>query len=437
MNYESGKFSKSKGVGVFGNDVKDTGIPSDVWRFYIYYVRPEKADSLFTWKDFQMKVNAELIGNLSNLVNRTLTFVSRFYDGKVPGAGEAGAAGIDSETAEESAGFWKEAGRFEGAITELLERAELREGFKQLFALAAMGNKAFQDGEPWKQRKEQPQKATALIRDLVYLVKDLAILMEPYLPTTAERIRKFLGLTELRWDDLGKLKGLSTVGKPDILFQILEDDQIESLRLRFSGTQKERKEKMEQEKEITPERQFAEKVTLKVAKITEVQRHPQADKLYLETIDVGDGEVRQIVSGLVPYYKEEELLGRNIILVANLKPAKLRGEKSEGMLLAAEAPAEDGADDAETSESGQLPSRIEVLFADHASPGDAVVLKGEGPKDADLAGEENGPKKRIKIDEFFEIPLTVKDNTVYVGSKPLVCNGKPITTESIPSGKVG
>ncbi len=461
MNYESGKFSKSKGVGVFGNDVKDTGIPSDVWRFYMYYVRPEKADSLFTWKDFQMKVNTELIGNLSNLVNRTLTFVSRFYDGKVPDLADDGPTGGRAETgadiAKKSAKFWEEAGRFEGAITALLERAELREGFKQLFALAAMGNKVFQDGEPWKQRKERPEVAAALIRDLVYLVKDLAILMEPYLPTTAERIRKFLGLAELRWDDLGKLEGLSTVGKPDILFQILEDDQIENLRVRFSGTQKERKEKMEQEKEITPERQFAEKVTLKVAKITEVQRHPQADKLYLETIDVGDGEIRQIVSGLVPYYKEEELLGRNIILVENLKPAKLRGEKSEGMLLAAEAPAEGETDGAEESDSGQHPSRIEVLFVDHAVPGDAVVLEGEGPTAGNVAGSSTGStaggaaesaagetagkepsaKKRIKIDEFFEIPLTVENNTVYVGSKPLVCNGKPITTDTIASGKVG
>ena len=435
MNYESGKFSKSKGVGVFGNDVKDTGIPSDVWRFYIYYVRPEKADSLFTWKDFQIKVNTELIGNLSNLVNRTLIFVSRFYDGEVPGAGDAGAGGIDLELAKKSAQFREEVGRFEGAITEMLERGELREGFKQLFALAAMGNKAFQDGQPWKERKERPERASVLIRDLVYLVKDLAILMGPYLPTTAERIRKFLGLTGLRWDDLGKLEGLSTIGKPNILFRILEDDQIENLRLRFSGTQKERKEKMEQEKEISLEKQFAERVSLKVAKITDVQRHPQADKLYLETIDVGNGEIRQIVSGLVPYYTEEELLDRNIILVENLKPAKLRGEKSEGMLLAAEAPAEE--DPPEGPASAPHPSHIEVLFVDHASPGDAVVLEGEEPSTGETAGEGPMTKKRIKIDEFFEMPLTVKNNTVYVGSTPLVCNGKPITTESIDSGKVG
>jgi methionyl-tRNA synthetase len=84
LNYEGGKFSKSLGVGIFGNDVMDTGVPSDVWRFYMFYNRPEKSDVMFSWSDFQEKVNGELIGNLSNLVNRTLTFINRFYDGKLP-----------------------------------------------------------------------------------------------------------------------------------------------------------------------------------------------------------------------------------------------------------------------------------------------------------------------------------------------------------------
>ncbi len=414
LNYESGKFSKSKGMGVFGNDVMDTGIPSDVWRFYIYYVRPEKADALFTWNDFQMKVNTELIGNFSNLVNRTVTFLSRFYDGTVP-EGEIDPA------------FWNEAEKFEQRITGCLDRAELRDGFKEIFALAAFGNKAFQDGEPWKTRKTDPSAAANLLKNLIYLVKDLSILIEPYLPLTSDRIKGFLKAPEIDWRNLGVCEGLSTLSRPAILFDRLEDDHIQKLRDRFAGTQKEREAAMADKEinETSLERQFYEKVDLRVATIVEVQRHPEADKLYIETIDVGE-ERRQIVSGLVPYYSEDELLGKNIILVYNLKPAKLRGEKSEGMLLAAE------------KRNGEEITALEVLSVDDASPGDRVVLQSLPPEKAD-DGETPAEQaaKQIKIDAFFAIPITVKERTVYVGETPLVCNNRTITTASVDNGHVG
>ncbi len=128
LNYESGKFSKSKGIGVFGTDAKETGIPADVWRFYIFYNRPEKSDAVFTWKDFQEKVNGELIGNLSNLVNRTLTFAVRYF------------AGVISEGKKDSE-FWEKAVRLEKGIEESLERVELRDAFRKIFALSSLGNK--------------------------------------------------------------------------------------------------------------------------------------------------------------------------------------------------------------------------------------------------------------------------------------------------------
>jgi methionyl-tRNA synthetase len=186
LNYEGGKFSKSKGIGIFGSDAMETGIPADVWRFYIYYNRPEKSDALFTWKDFQEKVNGELIGNLGNLVNRTLTFVDRFYDGTVP----------EAPVVPE---LWNEAKRLETEITEHLERAELRDGFRAIFLLSSLGNKAFQDGEPWKNRTAYPERTNSLIRTLTLLIRDLCVLTEPYIPTTAERISKFLGIKEKTW----------------------------------------------------------------------------------------------------------------------------------------------------------------------------------------------------------------------------------------------
>jgi methionyl-tRNA synthetase len=401
LNYESGKFSKSKGVGVFGSDAKDTGISADVWRFYIYYNRPEKSDAVFTWDDMQVKVNSELIGNFANLVNRTLTFARRFYNGRVPDGR------IDTV-------LWEKIRESEKKITGFLERAELKEALKEILALSSMGNKVFQDGEPWRTRNEEPEAAADLLCNLTYLVKDLSILLSPYIPETSAKVMGFLRTEDLSWKDLGKTEGLGRIGEPAILFQRLEDDHITALREKFAGTQQERKEKKEKENSV--EQLFTEKVDLRAAKITDIRRHPEADTLYIETIDAGEGEERQIVSGLVPHYSEEELLGKTIILVANLKPAKLRGVKSQGMLLAAEQ----GEGEAE---------KVEVLFVD-AEPGDPVLLEGQGPK-------PSSEYTKLKIDHFFEIPLTVTDNTVFVGEKPLVCGGKPVRTRTISRGKVG
>ena len=403
LNYEGGKFSKSKGVGVFGTDARETGIPADVWRFYVYYNRPEKSDSLFTWKDFQEKVNAELIGNLGNLVNRSLQFVSRFYGGHLP-------AGQPDEE------LWAVIRSAEAEIAGLLERVELRDAFRRIFALSSIGNKRFQDGEPWKGIKETPEATASLIWNLTYLVRDLAILVSPYLPTTADRIVKTLGSGAIAWTDLGVLKGIDAVEKPQLLFARLEDSQIEELRVRFSGTQQERRDAAAAAAPAAPAASPAEvaarfraTVDLRAARIVEVRRHPDAEKLYVETVDLGT-EQRTIVSGLVPHYKEEELLGHTVVLVANLKPALLRGVESKGMLLAA-------------SEG----KTVEVLFVDHAKPGDRVSLSG-GPA-AESVSE-------IDIDAFFGMPIAAENGRVVVGDAALECAGKPLVTTRVSKGRV-
>ena len=404
LNYEGGKFSKSKGVGVFGTDARETGIPADVWRFYIYYNRPEKADALFTWKDFQEKVNAELIGNFGNLVNRTLQFVARFYGGVLP-------AGTPDEA------FWQEVSAAEAEIADLFEKVELREAFKKIFALSSIGNKKFQDGEPWKGIKENPAATASLIWNLTYLVRDLAILASPYLPGTSDRIAATLGTGKIAWADLGRFEGIGKVEKPALLFARLEDKDIDALRVRFSGTQKERQDAADAVAAGGPPaptpaevvEKFRGLVDLRVAKIVEIKRHPDAEKLYVETVDMGT-EKRTIVSGLVPHYKEEELLGHNVVLVANLKPALLRGVESAGMLLAA-----------------QEGKTVEVLFVDHAAPGDRVVLTGPSV-------EAN--REQIDIDTFFTMPIAAVDSQVKVGNAALFCGGKPVVTARVVKGRV-
>ena len=409
LNYEGGKFSKSKGVGVFGNDVQETGICADMWRFYLYYNRPEKADVLFTWKDFQEKVNGELIGNLSNLVHRTLTFVNRFYGGTIPDGT------LDQRIVRDI--MEKEA-----QIDDLLEHAELREALRQVFVLSSIGNKAFQDGEPWKTRNEDPAASASLLRTLVYLIRDLGILIAPYMPAASRQLLEYLGQKDADWNDLGNFTGITEIGKPDYLFTKLEDELIETLRTRYAGSQdsrKEEKQRMEQQetKTIAVAQVFADKVTLRVSKIVDVQQHPGGDMLYILQVDTGSEEPTTIVSSIVPYYKADELLGRNIVLVQNLKPANFRGVKSRGMLLAASDPA------------AEAHTTCEVLFADQFPVGAELNPEGTQVPEA--------PRSQLKADVFFSFPLKTKDGVVMVDGNPVTFRGTPLVAKTYLDGDVG
>ena len=410
LNYEGGKFSKSLGIGIFGNDVQDTGIPADVWRFYIFYNRPEKSDVNFTWADFAEKVNGELIGNLSNLVNRTLTFVKKFYDSKIP------EGVIDQD-------LYKAIVEKESEITALLDKAEERDALRAIFALSDLGNKTFQESEPWKMRNENPEKAASILKTLIYLIKDLSIMIEPYMPTTSALIQSFFSEDKYTWKDLGKTEGLSDIGPISLLFKKLEADEVERLKNKYSGVQEATSingdKKVEEEKvEMSISEQFANKVILKVAKIVNVERHPGGDKLYILTLDAKEEENRTIVSSIVPYYKEEELLNRNIVVVANLKPANFRGVKSKGMLLAA---SEKGDEDHAT---------CEVLFVDDAEVGTIIKAEDEG--------EVTKITTYVKPNHFFEFEI-VTDSEGYVchDGKKLFAGEVALKANKYLNGSVG
>jgi methionyl-tRNA synthetase len=463
LNYEAGKFSKSKGIGVFGSDAKESGIPADVWRFYIFYNRPERSDALFTWKDFQEKMNSELIGNLGNLVNRTLTFIARYYDGKIPEMDGSASSREDIRTTTEA--LRAAANASIKKITELLEWAELRDAFREAFLLSSVANKAFQDGEPWKNRTADPERAEALLRELCYLIRDLMIIVHPYMPGYADKIASFYGkkiwsgivfdealaltgkaesalghqLPEgtFSWKDLGKRTGLDTIAMPEIIFKPMDDTTIDAYRERYAGSQKERKEKEHKMNEeaknaavnataAAPEKPakpadsadviFNEKIALKTAKIIKIERHPDAEKLYVETLDDGSGTERVIISGLVPYFTAEELLGKSIIIADNLKARKMRGIESRGMLLAGDYTDAQGVE------------HVEVLDSSWAAPGTPVVLEG-----ADVAFKK---PDSIDADTFFSAPIQIIDHVVTIGGKKLVIDGKPVTAKNVASGEV-
>ncbi len=430
LNYEDGKFSKSRGIGVFGTDAIESGIPADAWRFYIFYNRPEKQDFQFTWKDFQEKMNSELIGNLGNLVNRTLLFVTKYYGGKIP------SADVDTE-------LWTEVKKLEAKATEDLEWANLKDAFHTMFEIADICNKKFQATEPWKTRTTEPEKSESLLFNLCYIIKDLMIMMNPYMPQYTQKVMSYFGKTiresqvgketleGLDWNDLGKTDGLSEIGETAVYFTPMDQKTMLAFRAKFAGSQNERKEggkaekkQKKQEKKSEPEvlpadkqpEFFAKNIQLKVAKIVSVERNPDSDKLYIEHLDDGSGTDRVIQSGLVPYLKESELLGKHVIIADNLAPRKMRGVESRGMLLAADYKNQEGKD------------CVEPLTAPWAAPGTKVILEGD-----DVNAEKPA---EISADVFFQIAINVVDKNVEIGGKKLTADGKVISTEFTENGGV-
>lgn len=427
MNYEDGKFSKSRGVGVFGTDAIETGIPADAWRFYIFYNRPEKQDFQFTWKDFMEKMNSELIGNLGNLVNRTLLFVNRYFEGKIPDAP------VDEE-------LWAQVRDLEAKITENLEWANLKDAFRQCFEISDICNKKFQAAEPWKTRESDPAACAKLIHNLCYVIKDLMIMMNPYMPQYTQIVMGYLGKSiketqvgketkeGLDWSDLGNTTGLDKVGPTEVYFKPLDQKTMLAFREKFGGQKSAKGENKEEKKAkkskseptvLPVDKQadfFNANIELTVAKILKVENNPEGEKLYIETLDDGSGTERIIQSGLRMYLKPEELLGKNIIVVSNLAPRTMRGVESRGMLLAGDY--KDGDKDC-----------VEVLDVSWAKPGTKVVLEGSDVNSA--------KKAEITGDDFFSVQIHAVNGTVEIAGKKLLACGKPITTTKALNSEIG
>ena len=399
LNYEDKKFSKSRGTGVFGDQARDTGIDADLFRYYLIRNRPEKSDTQFFWNDFMEKANGEIIANFANLVNRVYQFINRFFDGVIPDFDNASPDSIFSVI-----DMQKE----KQNIIADFEAVGLKKALLDVLAVCSVGNKFFQDNQPWAIIKEDKEKAAVILGSLACFTKDIALLLYPFIPATVEKVFATLCLdkSEIVLDRIGdytKLKG-KKINEPSILFAKLEKKQVEALQTKFAGTQ-------EQAADNTADIAAFSKISLKIGKIIEIKRHPEADKLYIEKIDLGGGDVRQIVSGLVPFYTEDQLLGQQLIVVANLKPAVLRGVESFGMILAAE---------------DKKKTTVEVLFCPDAKIGDTVTI----------AESKDSPASEITIDDFANVKLTVKDNHVLAQGCQMTINGKDIVTQNVVNGKV-
>ncbi|MBI2565800.1 MAG: methionine--tRNA ligase [Candidatus Schekmanbacteria bacterium] len=380
LNYENTKFSKSRNIGVFGEDVLETGIPIDLWRYYLLANRPERQDAAFLWSDFIEKTNAELIDNIGNLVNRTLVYLNRQFAGEIR----------DLPWSAEQERFVTEAIAGIAAVTAAMEAVEIRSALRAILALGNAGNRFFQSQEPWAVIKRDRDSAHATVSVLAYLLRALSIILYPFMPDTSERIWKMLAIAPPRWAYAPSFTGLDghRIGAAEILFSKLDPELADGLRERFSGA-----------------RRVGPAPHLRVGQVVALERHPNADKLYVAKVSLGNEE-RTVVAGLVGAVPESELRGRKVLIVANLKPAKLRGVSSQGMILAAEA------------------GGVIDLFALGDAPVGAAV-------DLGLA-----PAEEIDIAQFQEAALAVENGVLVRRRRPCRLDGNAVRTTGVEHGKV-
>ena len=332
LNFEGKKFSKSRGWGIDLKDFLDV-FPPDALRYALALNLPEYRDSDFYWKDFQARVNGELADTLGNFVNRTLQFVQRYYAGEVPSAGKL------NDLDRWITGQMMEA---PGKIGSLYESFKFRDGVIEAMSLARLANKYFNDSEPWRTRNDDPDQCATTINICVQLTRSLAVLLSPVIPFSCEEIWKMLTLEgaaeKARWDSAAesKIEAGCRIGELKILFSKIEDPIIDEQIRKTTPEEAKGDGATVKSAPIKPQISIDDfrKVDLRVGKILFCEKVQKSDKLLRIEVLLG-AEKRQVIAGISKHYKPEDLVGKSVIVAANLAPAKLMGLESNGMLLAA------------------------------------------------------------------------------------------------------
>lgn len=321
LNFEGKKFSKSRNWGIDVDEFLDLFAP-DLLRYTLAANLPETRDTDFYWKEFQLRNNSELADILGNFINRTFTFVFKHFDGKVPSLGKL--EKIDEE-------MLKEISEYPQRVANLFERYRIRDGVNEIMNLARDGNKYFNDTEPWKTVKSDKERCGTTLNICLQTIYTLAELFSPVLPFSTEKLFIMLNSKPVDWKDCGKsqLKEGHQLNQSEILFPKIEDEKIEAQinKLPESETQKEKVEMITYDDFM--------KTQLRVAEVIEAENVKKSEKLLRLKVKL-DNEERQVVAGIAKSYKPQDLIGKKVVIVANLQPAKLMGLESKGMILAVE-----------------------------------------------------------------------------------------------------
>jgi methionyl-tRNA synthetase len=321
LNFEGRKFSKSRIWGIDAIDFLEI-FPADPLRYTLAANLPENRDTDFQWKEFQAKNNSELAAIFGNFINRTFTFAHKHFNGEIP------PKGVLNEMDKE---MIKTISEYPQKISGYFERYKIKDGTNEIMNLARAGNKYFNDSEPWLTVKSDKEKCSNTINICLQTIYTLAELFEPVVPFSSEKIFKMLNTEPTTWEKCGD-ENLPTghkLNKAEILFPQIEDKMIEAQIDKLGGG-----ESKPDENNLISYDDFM-KTELKVAEVVEAEKIKKSKKLLKLKVKLGD-EVRQVVAGIALSYEPEELIGKKVVIVANLQPAKLMGEESKGMILAVE-----------------------------------------------------------------------------------------------------
>jgi len=332
LNLEGKKLSTSRNWAVWVNEfVQDFPGKEDVLRYTLCANFPEQKDNDFTWKDFQNKNNNELVAVLGNFVNRALVLTKKFFDKKVPVRSQL--TNYDKEILEKAA-------KIKEDLENRLENFKFREAVKIAMDMGRLGNKYLADTEPWSLYDKDPDRVATIMNISLQISASLSIIIEPFMPFVAEKLRKFLNIEKLNWELAGTsdiLKPGHEINKPKHLFQKIEDKEVEQQVEKLKEAQR----KIEQEeKGVEPAKEdisFDEftKMDVRIGTVIEAEKVPKTKKLLKLKIDTGVDE-RTVVSGIAEYYTPEEIINKQVNIVINLAPKKIRGIESHGMILMAE-----------------------------------------------------------------------------------------------------
>ncbi|MTI39136.1 methionine--tRNA ligase [Fulvivirga lutimaris] len=332
LNLEGNKISTSKNWAVWLHEyLEEVPGKEDVLRYALCTNAPETKDNDFTWKDFQTRNNSELVAILGNFVNRAAVLTQKYYNGAVPARGQL--YDIDNDTIAKVK-------MAPDKIAKAVEQFKFRDAMAELIDLARIGNKYLADTEPWKLIKEDEERVMTIMNIALQIVANLAILAEPFLPFTATKLTGMLKLDKLSWDKAGGmeiLKNGSTVNKPELLFEKIEDDVIEKQIQKLEAT----KQKNDMENApVTPSKTeitFDDfmKMDIRIGTILEAEAVPKSKKLLKLKVDTGIDK-RTVLSGIAQHFSPEDIIGKQVSILVNLAPRNIMGQESQGMILMAE-----------------------------------------------------------------------------------------------------
>ena len=344
LNLEGDKISTSRNWAVWLHEyLEDFPGKQDELRYVLTSISPESKDSEFTWKDYQARVNNELVANIGNYVNRVIVLIHKFYDGIVPSFNKQESLSLETKNPDYYSylGLLK---NYKDVVEELIINFKFREGLFEVMRLSSEGNRILADVEPWKLIKTNPEKVKTVMNSAIQTVAALSIICEPYLPKTSKKIKQLLNLSDqdLAWFTMNEklincdlVPSGHQIGTAELLFQKIEDEAIEAQIKKLNKTKiHQSNPKAKPMKEAITFDEFS-KMDIRIGTILTAEKHPDADKLLKMTIDTGI-DVRTVVSGIAEHYQPQEVIGKQVAVLVNLAPRKIRGIESQGMILMAE-----------------------------------------------------------------------------------------------------